>query len=166
MPACEKYPRMCLYQYLNLPDARFSFRTWNPSTPTSRTPSLPSTHHLRPRRPLCSGRCSAWLRGSTEGMACAASLTSSSRPRGPYSTCSRKPVWVPILRGQSLVRPSPQGTEPVWDPPLRGHSLCEDFPEGNTVTVIYLGKETGKDTWYLENIRYLSWGSGILEPGK
>lgn len=91
VPACGSV-HVRLSWYLTFPDPLFRFRIWNPSTPTSRTHSLTSTHRLRPRRPRCSGRCSAWLRGSTEAMGCAASLTSSSLPRGPCSTCSRKPV--------------------------------------------------------------------------
>lgn len=81
-----------LNQCLKVPDPLLHFRIWNPLTRTSRTHCLPSTHHLRPRQPRFSGSCSAWRRDSTVGMGCAASLTSSSPPRGPYSTCSRKPV--------------------------------------------------------------------------
>ncbi|EAW50977.1 hCG1742974 [Homo sapiens] len=65
---------------------------WNLLMPVSRGRSLPCTHRLKPRQPRCSGSCSAWPRGATVGTGCTASPASSSQPRGPCSTCSRKPV--------------------------------------------------------------------------
>lgn len=93
--ACEGVQCTCLISCIKFRKPLFQLRIWNPSTPTYRTHSLPSTHLLRPRQPRCSGSCSAWPRSSTVGTGCAASWTSSSQPRGPCSTCSGRPAWVP-----------------------------------------------------------------------
>lgn len=117
----------CLNWCLKLPDPLLHFRIWNPLTRISRTHCLPSTHLLRPRQPRCSGSCSAWQRDSMVGMGCAASLTSSFQPRGPYSTCSRKPVWVCAPQGPKPVWDPPLGTEPVWWSSLQKEA-CETLP--------------------------------------
>lgn len=163
-PASETLLCTCLNRCLNLPNPLLHFRIWNPLTPISRTHCLPSTHLLRPQQPLCSGSYSVWLRGSMVGMGCAASLTSSSQPRGSYSTCSRKPVWVPAL----------QGPKPMWDPLLREQNRVMVFPaEGNLEDPLLQIMPScpwlygrARPNCYLVPGKYLNQAHGILDLGK
>lgn len=78
-------------------DARSLFlsrRTQNLWTHRSRVPSRPSSHPLRPRRPLSSASCFAPLRNVTTVMRCSACWTSSSLPNTCWRASNRRHVWV------------------------------------------------------------------------